>query len=167
MKSSRAASLAFAVLMSLFNAIGHAVELAPYGAAAECNLVEAGKSVQFTREVIRTLGIDGKACYVSSGRTYCLSRSAQQPRAISIADFSSDDRLRVNKGLFLCSSTAGQLGSCVPAQAGGWDCDHYGPGPKNCHCTGQAGCIALASLPTCNGGSCGNCAKGECCCTAP
>jgi len=153
-------------LLGLVN-ISLAAEPAAYGAAAGCVASDSTASLEFSKLVIRTMGIDGKACYESKGTTYCLSRTQLQPRPITLADVSADDRLRVLQGLFLCTSKAGTLGGCVPVQSGGWDCDHYGPGPKNCHCTGEQGCIALATLPTCAGGSCGNCSKGDCCCTAP
>jgi hypothetical protein len=134
----------------------------------DCAEAEAARATEFGRLVIRTLGIDGRACHrAADGQVYCLSRTAENPRAITVEDFSANDRLRVQKGLFLCQEQGGVLGNCQTAQADGWDCDHYGSGPKNCHCNGPDACIALSTLPTCEGGSCGDCSVGECCCTAP
>ena len=130
-----------------------------------CN---AKESAEFGRTVIRSLGMDGRACYrSSSGQVYCLSRIAESPEAITVKDFSTDDRLLVLHGLFLCQEQAGELGNCEGVQADGWDCDHYGSGPKECFCTGLEACIALSTLPTCEGGGCGDCSQGDCCCTAP
>jgi hypothetical protein len=128
----------------------------------------AGRDAEFGKLVIRSLGIDGRACQRdAAGDVYCLSRTAESPRAITASDLSAADTPRVMKGLFLCRQQAGTLGGCAPTTAQTWDCDHYGPGPKNCHCSGIDGCIALSTLPTCEGGSCGNCSVGDCCCTAP
>jgi len=126
--------------------------------------LEAERSAEFVRLVIKTLGTDGKACIKNeSGELRCLSRDRDQSSMITATNFSVDDRLKVLNSLFLCSSVTN---SCEPAAAG-WDCDHYGEGAKHCFCDGIEGCAALATLPTCEGGSCGNCGEHDCCCTAP
>jgi hypothetical protein len=99
---------AFAVLLAVLG--GYATN-----AAARCLGTGETNSVEFSREVIRKLGIDGKACFQSNGKAYCLSRTAERPTPITVDDVSGDDRLRTLRGLHLCALTAGSLGSCVPA----------------------------------------------------
>ena len=65
---------------------------------------------EFLKEVVRSLGIDGKACFRSSDKTYCLSRTREEPKAITVDDITNGDRLRVQKGLFLCVEQFGGLG---------------------------------------------------------
>jgi len=128
------------------------------------------QSLHFGERVLKHLGTRGEACFKSdNGETYCLSKTQEKPEIINLDNYRADDRISVIKGLHLCLQSERGLDSCEPINhADGWDCDHYGPGPKHCFCDGIDGCIALSTLPTCGGGSCGNCSGGhDCCCTAP
>jgi hypothetical protein len=123
-----------------------------------------GKSgTDFMREVIRRLGVDGRACSKAGDEIYCFSRTDRDPKAITADGITQSDRLRFQKGVFLCAETGGSLRSCIPTTAGLWGCNHA---VGKCWCTGVDSCSLLAAT-ICENGSCGDCEEGDCCCDIP
>ncbi|HLT38565.1 MAG TPA: hypothetical protein VK034_19895 [Enhygromyxa sp.] len=109
----------------------------------------------FVSEVVGKLGKSGQACFDHGDQELCVAKAA---RPLGVGD-----TLEPQQELVLCTRVAGQLSDCRNMRAEPELGIEYVCDDGTCYCEGVANCMLLAA--DCRGGgTCGECAIGDCCC---
>jgi hypothetical protein len=109
----------------------------------------------FVAEVVKELGKNGHACFDRGEQELCIAKGV---RPIAVGD-----ELDPTVTLLLCSREAGQLHDCKDVRAEPELGVEYVCDDGTCYCQGVANCTLMAA-ECAGGGTCGECAIGDCCC---
>jgi hypothetical protein len=113
----------------------------------------------FLAEVLTELGKGGRACFEAEGQDLCLAKAAQ-PVEIG-------DRLGPDQDLVLCTKVGDELTDCKDVRSDPSLGVEYVCSNGMCYCEGVASCTLMAAECGPAGGTCGECAVGDCCCLDP
>lgn len=113
----------------------------------------------FLAEVLDELGRGGQACHEMEGQERCIS-TGERPVAVG-------DRLVADQTLLSCTRIGEILDDCRDVRTDPSLEIEYVCSNGMCHCEGVASCTLMVADCGPAGGSCGECAVGDCCCLDP
>jgi hypothetical protein len=129
------------------------------GALVGCKMRQTPKQPAvgdaFVSEVVNELGNNGYACFEQGEQELCIAKG--------VRPITSADTLEPGEQLLLCTRIAGQLSDCRDVRAEPELGVEYVCEQGMCYCEGVANCTLMAA-ECAGGGSCGECAVGDCCC---